>query len=98
MRLIKSLIALCFVVLGVIFGALNKQRVHVDLWFDSMDGRLGLILLSVLLLGALIGGLAVMAGVVWPMRRRLQAGQDSVARPGSGPVDAEPFASRDTAP
>ena len=72
MRLINSLIALCFVVMGVIFGALNKQRVHVDLWFNGFDGRLGLTLLSVLLLGALIGGLAVTASVVWPMRRRAQ--------------------------
>lgn len=77
MRLIKSLIALCFVVMGVVFGALNKQRVHVDLWFNGFDGRLGLTLLSVLLLGALIGGLAVTASVVWPMRRRTQPSRSS---------------------
>ena len=77
MRLIKSLIALCFVVLGVIFGALNKQHVHVDLWFNGFDGRLGLTLLSVLLLGALIGGLAVTASVVWPMRRRTPPSRSS---------------------
>lgn len=71
MHLIKSFIALCFVALGVIFGALNRQDVHIDLWFRSVDGRLGLVLLTVLLLGALLGGLAVTAGVVWPMRRRL---------------------------
>jgi lipopolysaccharide assembly protein A len=81
MRLIKSLIALCFVAMGVIFGALNRQPVHVDLWFRSFDGRLGLVLLTVLLLGALLGGLAVTAGVVWPMRRRL--GRDQ--RTQSGP-------------
>jgi uncharacterized integral membrane protein len=79
MRLIKSLIALCFVVLGVVFGALNTQRVHVDLWFHTLDGRLGLVLLTVLLLGALVGGLVVTAGVVWPLRRRMHraAGADS---------------------
>ena len=71
MRLIKSLIALCFVALGIVFGALNTQPVHVELWFRSFDARLGLVLLSVLLAGALIGGLAVTVGVVWPMRRRL---------------------------
>jgi uncharacterized integral membrane protein len=57
--------------MGVVFGALNKQPVHVDLWFRSLDGRLGLVLLAVLLAGALLGGLVVTAGVVWPMRRRL---------------------------
>ncbi len=78
MRLIKSIIALCFIAMGIIFGALNRQDVHVDLWFRSFDSRLGLVLLSVLLLGALLGGLAVTAGVVWPMRRRL--GRDQLAQ------------------
>lgn len=81
MRVIKSLIALCFVAMGVVFGALNTQRVHVDLWFDAIDGRLGLVLLTVLLAGALIGGLVVMASMVWPMRRRLQRTPGA----GSGP-------------
>ena len=81
MRLIKSIIALCFVARGVIFGALNRQDVHVDLWFRSVDGRLGLVLLTVLLLGALLGGLAVTAGVVWPMRRRLGRSQRTQSGP-----------------
>ena len=88
MRLIKSLLALCFVVLGVIFGALNKQRVHVDVWFDGIDGSLGLVLLTVLLLGAFIGGLVVAAGLVWPLRRRL----DHSSSADSGP-DPQPPAS-----
>ena len=81
MRLIKALIALCFVAMGVVFGALNKQPVHVDLWFRSLDGRLGLVLLAVLLVGALLGGLAVTAGVVWPMRRRLGRSQRATSGP-----------------
>ena len=71
MRLIKAILALLFVCLGVIFGALNKQIVHVDLWVRGFDARLGVTLLTVLLLGALLGGLVVTAGVVWPLRRRL---------------------------
>ncbi len=70
MRLIKLLIAICFVVFGVIFGALNKQMIHVDLWFRAFDARLGLTLLTVLFSGALLGGLVVTVGVVWPLRRR----------------------------
>ena len=84
MRLIKSLIALCFVAMGVIFGALNRQVVHVDLWFRSFDSRLGMVLLCVLLLGALLGGLAVTAGVVWPMRRRLGRTQQRQSGPDPG--------------
>lgn len=98
MRLIKSLIALCFVVLGVIFGALNKQRVHVDLWFDTMDARLGLVLLSVLLLGALIGGLVVMASIVWPMRRRLHRSSGQPGRSASGPDPTALASERDASP
>jgi len=81
MRLIKALFALLFIAFGVIFGALNKQTVHVDLWLRSFDVRLGLILLTVLLAGALIGGLVVTAGVVWPLRRRLHR----TGGTGSGP-------------
>ena len=81
MRLIKSLFALMFIAFGVIFGALNKAPVHIDLWLRTVDARLGLVLLTVLLLGALLGGLVVTAGVVWPLRRRLHRS----AGTGSGP-------------
>jgi len=81
MRLIKSIVALLFIVLGVAFGALNRQTVHLDLWHAQYDVRLGLTLIVVLLSGALLGGLVVTAGVVWPLRRRLRRGGDG----GSGP-------------
>lgn len=71
MRLLKSLIALCFVALGIVFGALNRHPVRVDLWFGALEGRLGLVLLVVLLAGAVLGGLVVTAGVVLPLRRTL---------------------------
>lgn len=71
MRLLKSAIALLFVLFGVVFGALNRAPVHIDLWLRGIDTRLGLALLTVLLLGAVLGGLVVAATVVWPLRRRL---------------------------
>jgi uncharacterized integral membrane protein len=71
MRLIRSLIALCFVALGIVFGALNREPVRVDLWFAAFQGRLGLVLLAVLLAGAVLGGLVVTLGVVLPLRRAL---------------------------
>jgi len=91
MRLIKSLIALCFVILGVVFGALNKQSVRVDVWFDVINARLGLVLLTVLLLGAFVGGLVVTAGVVWPLRRRM----NPAAGTRSGPDQQELTGERD---
>ena len=70
MRVIKTLLAMAFVLFGLVFGVLNRQSVHVDVWFRSFDMRLGLLLLMVLFVGALVGGAAVMTNVVWPLRRR----------------------------
>jgi uncharacterized integral membrane protein len=89
MRVIKSLAALCFLALGLVFGALNTQHVDVDLGFRLVQGRLGLVLLAALLAGAFIGGLVVTAGVVWPMRRRLHRQRGAGAT--SGP-DAQDLA------
>jgi uncharacterized integral membrane protein len=90
MRLIKAIVALMFVVLGVVFGALNRQIVHVDLFHAEYDVRLGLTLIVVLLAGALLGGLVVTAGVVWPLRRRLRRVEGAGA--GSGPDLTAPVA------
>ena len=97
MRVIKALAALCFVALGLVFGALNRQHVSVDLAIGTLDLRLGFLVLVALLVGALFGGLAVMAGVVWPARRRERASRASTpsttpsagAPRNSGPVTAE---------
>jgi putative membrane protein len=94
MRVIKALAALCFVVIGVLFGALNRQHVHVDAGLGSFDVRLGFLILVVALVAAFLGGVAVMAGVVWPMRRKLRASSPGDARH-SGPVTAEFPALRD---
>ena len=79
--MIKTLLAMAFVLLGVVFGALNRQPVHVDVWIRAFDIRLGLLLLIVLLLGAVLGGAAVTAGVVWPLRRRLHRSGDATSGP-----------------
>ena len=87
MRVIKAILALGFVAMGLLFGSLNRQHVHVDFGLAAADLRLGLLLLVTLLLGALLGGIAVMAGVVWPMRRKLRSGPSDSRN--SGPVTAE---------
>jgi len=88
MRVIKALAALCFIVIGVLFGALNREHVHVDLGIGAVDVRLGLLILVVALIAAFFGGLAVMAGVVWPMRRKLRSDRLGAPR-SSGPVTGE---------
>ena len=88
MRLIKSLIALMFIALGMVFGALNRQVVLLDLWYHQFDVRLGLTLIVVLLGGALLGGLVVTAGVGWPLRRQMRRAGN--AGSGSGPEPTLP--------
>ena len=73
MQLVKSLVALLFVVAGVLFGALNREPVHVDVVVASMSAPLGLLILATLLAGAFIGGVVVSLFVVWPDRLKQTA-------------------------
>lgn len=70
MQLFKSLMALLFVVVGVFFGALNRQPVRLDFLFTTLDAPLGLLVLATLLAGAFVGGVVVTLFVVWPDRRK----------------------------
>ena len=73
MRLIKALIALMFVAVGVLFGALNRTPVRIDLGFASIDqANLGTSLLAAVLAGAIVAGLVLTVAVVWPLRRQLR--------------------------
>ncbi len=82
MRLIKALLLLAFVAFGVLFGALNRDPVRIELGFHSFTGvPLGATLLIAVLVGALLAGLVLTVGVVWPLRHRLR-------RQGGEPVTA----------
>jgi uncharacterized integral membrane protein len=72
MRLIRLLIAILCLAVGVVVGALNHEPVVIDLGFNTLHATLGVSVLVALLLGALIGGLAVTASVVLPLRQRLR--------------------------
>jgi putative membrane protein len=75
MRLLKSVFGLLFVVLGVCFGALNRDPARIELGFRSIDGiPLGVTLLLAVLVGALLAGLVLTVGVIWPLRHRLRRG------------------------
>ena len=71
MRLIRFLIAIACLALGAIVGALNRQLVSIDLGVAHIPTNLGVALIVALLLGVLIGGLAISASLVLPLRRRL---------------------------
>jgi len=79
MRVIRLLIALLCLAVGIVVGALNPQAAHIDFGFRVVTTTLGVGLLVTLLLGALLGGLAVTAGVVLPLRQRLRTSRKSGA-------------------
>jgi lipopolysaccharide assembly protein A len=72
MRLIRFLIALLFVAIGVVTGALNPQPVTIDLGFATFPTTVGIALLVFILAGAVLGGLMLSASVILPLRQDLR--------------------------
>ena len=84
MRLLRIIAAVAFVALGALVGALNPQRVTLDLGFAGIEAGLGVLVLAALLAGALCGGLMLALGVVIPLRRALRRARgtgDDAPRP-----------------
>ena len=75
MRLIRLLVAIACLAIGIAIGALNTQRVQLDLGFAYVPTSLGIAVLASLLLGVIIGGLVLTASVVLPLRQRLRRTQ-----------------------
>lgn len=72
MRLAFLLLALFCIAAGVLFGALNPDPARVDFYWFDLDASLGVLLLSAALAGAMLGGLALLLGVIWPLQARLR--------------------------
>jgi uncharacterized integral membrane protein len=85
MRLIRWLIALLCLAVGIVVGALNPQPVAVDLGLATLHSTLGVCILLALLLGVIVGGLVIVAGVVLPLRQRLRREVRSTRQPPSVP-------------
>jgi len=72
MRLLRLLMVLACLGLGAVIAALNGDPVVLDLLWTEWRVPLGLLLLLVLLLGALLGGLALLLSrwtqALWPRR------------------------------
>jgi lipopolysaccharide assembly protein A len=80
MPLLRTLLALAFIMSGVVFAALNRDVMRIDVFFTTLQASIGLTVLLVLLLGCLLGGLVVLATVVWPMRSDLAKAEKAVAK------------------
>ena len=86
MRLLQLLIAMLFIAAGVVVGALNPQSMTLDFYYRYVHVGVGVAMLTALLAGALLGGLAITIGVVWPLQRRLRRTQrDLPASPATIP-------------
>jgi hypothetical protein len=68
MRVIRLLLALASIGLGVAIGALNPQAITLDLGVVDVHTTLGVLVLSTLLLGALVGGMMEVASVMLTLR------------------------------
>ena len=79
MRALTAIIALLFVLAGIIIGALNQQSVDIDLLFFHYQAHIGLALILSLLAGVVIGG--ALASISLLIKRR----GISVPKPRSAP-------------
>ncbi len=73
MRLLRALIALLCLSFGLVLGVLNADPATVDLGLVEVRAGLGVILLCTLLVGVLLGGLAIAVSVALPLRRELSS-------------------------
>lgn len=85
MHFIRFLVAFACLAVGAIVGALNRQSVAVDFGVGSVPTTLGVVLILALLIGVVVGGLAVTIGLVLPLRRRLARAERQRIAPASGP-------------
>ena len=84
MRFIRFLIAFACLAVGAVVGALNVQAVEIDLGVRIVAAPLGIVLILALLIGVAVGGLAVIASLVLPLRRRLARAERQRPAPALG--------------
>lgn len=77
--LLQVLLALVFVAGGVLFGAFNPQVVAIDFHWFELSASLGVALLVAVFVGAIVGGIAMTLGIVWPLQRRLRKKEREIA-------------------
>jgi uncharacterized integral membrane protein len=72
MRLTFIVLAVIFLLGGLLFGALNPAPLEINFYFGRQELAAGVALLAAALLGALLAGIVLALAVVWPMQRRLR--------------------------
>jgi len=85
MRVIRMLIAFAFIALGATVGALNRQEIAIDFGAFHLSTTLGIAMLVALLAGVVLGGMAIAASVVLPLRRQLARARNAPPTTTTGP-------------
>ncbi|WP_433851744.1 lipopolysaccharide assembly protein LapA domain-containing protein [Stenotrophomonas nitritireducens] len=89
MKAVRLLILLAVLVGGLVIGSLNSQPVDISLAFWALKTTSGIAIIVSLLLGALVGGGLVVAGMVIPLYAKLRRASKAAA-PGAAPAPQAP--------
>ena len=83
MNIFRLMVALLFLVAGLVVGVWNRQDIILSLPFvDGIPTTSGIAIILALLCGVVIGGLIIMATLVWPLYAKLRkANKQTIATP-----------------
>lgn len=90
MKAVRLLILLAVLVGGLVIGSLNSQPVDISLAFWALRTTSGIAIIVSLLLGALVGGGLVLAGMVIPLYARLRRASKAAAGVVTAPAPQTP--------
>lgn len=90
MKAVRLLILLAVLVGGLVIGSLNSQPVDISLAFWALRTTSGIAIIVSLLLGALVGGGLVLAGMVIPLYARLRRANKAAAGTVGAPAPQTP--------
>ncbi|MGE8233403.1 MAG: lipopolysaccharide assembly protein LapA domain-containing protein [Stenotrophomonas sp.] len=79
MKIVRLVILLAVLIGGLVIGSLNSQPIEISLAFWVLKTTSGIAIIASLLLGALVGGGMVMAGLVVPMYAKLRRANKAAA-------------------
>jgi len=71
-RTLLFIFAAIAVILGLLIGVFNAQRVELDIFWVQLDWPLGLLIVLAFVIGLLAGILALYVVRVWPMRMTIR--------------------------
>ena len=83
MNIFRLMVALVFLVAGLVVGVWNRQDIILSLPFvEGIPTTSGIAIILALLCGVVIGGLIIMATLVWPLYAKLRkANKQTIATP-----------------